>query len=543
MVLQLRDARRRTRPVAAPPRRSQHADTRAPHDPPAVDPLRRRDTSADWLDPLRASGTPARVPAVPSEVAPAGLAIGEPRGRPDRGVGTWVTVAGGPTGDEAAALETLRPSCWCPGPPRCSGRCARAPCRRSRRPAAIAALEPLAERVFAAAARAGRLGRGAARPGATGMVRADARRHGTLHGGRPRLHHRRPPPPGRRRPATGGVARVHRRGPPRAAVRRPGLPPGGAAGAPAARRRPRRPARERLDPRVDAYLATPEGQVADRRFRETPYGVWLRDIPDLPDTGLRDLFGEGVVHALVYQGALREAGGLAPLDDYWRAGEARARRAFDDPAGAPDGSRAASGTPASAPRCSPSRASTCAPDGRWTTPTCATPSGCTRTTTPAGAGRCPARPGPSPSRRPRRRGGRWPAPDRRAAQERGAARPGAEAASSRPARRPMRMPTGERLAKRRPAARCPPRDQARARRATSATAGTRGGQTRHHGFRRHAAERPGLPHHPRAGQRADPRCAREEIDHQCDRALARAHRGPASSDARSPLGRLRPTAP
>jgi hypothetical protein len=88
----------------------------------------------------------------------------------------------------------------------------------------------------------------------------------------------------------------------------------------------------RLDPLIEAFLATPEGRGLDGAFRATPYGVRLRDLPELEDAGLRDLLTEVVVHALVYQGALREAGGLPLLDGYWRRVAASARRALADPA-------------------------------------------------------------------------------------------------------------------------------------------------------------------------------------------------------------------
>jgi hypothetical protein len=91
----------------------------------------------------------------------------------------------------------------------------------------------------------------------------------------------------------------------------------------------------RLDPLIDTLLATAEGRALDAQFRATPYGLALRDIPEIEDAGLRDLLGEYVVHALAYQGALREMGGLPALDDYWRNTEEAAHRALADPAAAP----------------------------------------------------------------------------------------------------------------------------------------------------------------------------------------------------------------
>jgi hypothetical protein len=88
----------------------------------------------------------------------------------------------------------------------------------------------------------------------------------------------------------------------------------------------------RLDPLIAAFLATPEGRHLDGAFRATPYGVRLRDVPEIEDAGLRDLLTEVVVHSLVYQGALREAGGLPLLEGYWRQVAASARQALDDPA-------------------------------------------------------------------------------------------------------------------------------------------------------------------------------------------------------------------
>jgi hypothetical protein len=97
-------------------------------------------------------------------------------------------------------------------------------------------------------------------------------------------------------------------------------------------RRPHGAHTARLDPLIAARLASPEGRHLDGAFRATPYGIRLRDVPEIEDAGLRDLLTEVVVHALVYQGALREAGGLPPLDGYWRqvaasASGVRARRA------------------------------------------------------------------------------------------------------------------------------------------------------------------------------------------------------------------------
>jgi hypothetical protein len=88
----------------------------------------------------------------------------------------------------------------------------------------------------------------------------------------------------------------------------------------------------RLDPLLDAFLATPEGRDLDARFRSTPYGVRLREIPEIEDAGPRDLLWEYVVHALVYEGALREAGGLPAMDEYWRDVQETAHRVLDDPA-------------------------------------------------------------------------------------------------------------------------------------------------------------------------------------------------------------------
>ena len=87
----------------------------------------------------------------------------------------------------------------------------------------------------------------------------------------------------------------------------------------------------RLDPLVAAYLTTPEGGRLAEQFLATPYAARLRHVPEIASPGIEDLIGEYVVHSLVYQGALRQAGGLPALDEYWRDITEAAYRTLSDP--------------------------------------------------------------------------------------------------------------------------------------------------------------------------------------------------------------------
>jgi hypothetical protein len=86
-----------------------------------------------------------------------------------------------------------------------------------------------------------------------------------------------------------------------------------------------------LDLLVAAFLATAEGRQLERQFEATPYAPRRRRLLDLADPGIDGYVREMVVHTLVYQGALRETGGLPSLDEYWRQVIEASGRILDDP--------------------------------------------------------------------------------------------------------------------------------------------------------------------------------------------------------------------
>jgi hypothetical protein len=91
----------------------------------------------------------------------------------------------------------------------------------------------------------------------------------------------------------------------------------------------------RVDPLLDAHLATPEGRQHLARFVASPAAARQRRMsPGQSDAaGFRRHLRETIVHTLVYEGALREATGRTALEDYWAGVGGRSRRVLDDPTG------------------------------------------------------------------------------------------------------------------------------------------------------------------------------------------------------------------